>query len=728
MWRMTPRGKALLLFVVLASLVALEAWRLANPAPAPDDVSSEAFSATRAIAALKATSLDAPHPVGTPAHDQVRDRLATALRAMDYVVEIQHAFACNAWGWCAAIDNIIARRPDAPPGRKAIVVAAHYDSVAAGPGASDDGTGVATVLELARATRKATFANPPIFLLDDGEEIGLLGAEAFVADARAKDAAFFINLEARGTTGTPYLFETSREQRWLIPIVARALPHPVTTSLFATVYDLLPNDTDLTVYKRVQRAGINFAYLGGGTQYHTPLDDFAHIDAGSVQRRGDQALAMLHAFGQASFAQATGAEPAVWFDVFAAFVVWWPARVSFVLVAIAAIAVGRGIGAGRRRGAITGRGVGIGVASFVATLGLAIALGVALVEVLSLGDAGALFSPHPLPRIAAAWLAGLAAALAASALARRWTSVDSVLAGHAVGWNLLALATSLTLPGASYIFVVPAVFTSIAVVLRGAISDTVAGVIGLVAAAVVLLSFALVGYDALGELGVFVAALLVALLASTFAPVLDETAPRLALACGALAIVATIAALLSPDASPSHPRHLALAYVSDGTRARWQAEGATDALLGALPLAASESGPTAPAPLLALAPISAAVTTTPATSGTYVVAFDLASNRGAPLLSLAWRTDATLVSVRINDQTMPPPRARRRDMPRVVIQGAPARVELTLRGAATGEALITETSFGLPPIGAPLSAVRAAGGAVPVHGGDTTAVERRVRW
>jgi hypothetical protein len=60
-----------------------------------------------------------------------------------------------------------------------------------------------------------------VFLIDDGEEQGLLGAEGFVADpARARDAAFIVNLEARGTSGTPYLFETSREQRWLVPIVA----------------------------------------------------------------------------------------------------------------------------------------------------------------------------------------------------------------------------------------------------------------------------------------------------------------------------------------------------------------------------------------------------------------------------------------------------------------------------------------------------------------------------
>ncbi len=300
---MTPRGHALVAFVALAALAALETCRLGNPDPAPAGAPAEQFSASRAIATLRGvlgeTSLDEPHPLGTPAHDTVRDRIAAALRALDYTVDVQRTFACNPLA-CGEVANLIARRPDQPAGGKAVVVAAHYDSVEAGPGASDDGTGVASALEIARAIRHEPLAHPVMFLIDDGEEDGLLGAIGFVADAaRSRDAAFFINLEARGTSGTPYLFETSREQRWLVPILARALPHPVTTSLFATVYDQLPNNTDLTVFKRAERAGINFAYIGGGAQYHTPLDSFADVDPGSVQRRGDQALAMVRAFAAA---------------------------------------------------------------------------------------------------------------------------------------------------------------------------------------------------------------------------------------------------------------------------------------------------------------------------------------------------------------------------------------------------------------------------------------------
>ena len=198
---MTPRGKPFVVFAVLAALAWFESCRLGNPDPAPDSAPADQFSAARAIATLHAVSVDAPHPIGMPAHDAVRDKLAAALRALDYAVEVQHAFACNAGATCSEVDNLIARRPGQAAGPRAVVVAAHYDSVPAGPGASDDGTGVASALEIARAIRHDTLANPVVFLIDDGEEAGLLGAEGFVADAaRSKDAAFIVNLEARGTT------------------------------------------------------------------------------------------------------------------------------------------------------------------------------------------------------------------------------------------------------------------------------------------------------------------------------------------------------------------------------------------------------------------------------------------------------------------------------------------------------------------------------------------------
>ena len=67
--------------------------------------------------------------------------------------------------------------------------------VAAGPGVSDDGAGVAAVLEIARALKSLPRTRHSIvILIDDGEEAGLLGARAFVdSHPWAKDIAAAIN-------------------------------------------------------------------------------------------------------------------------------------------------------------------------------------------------------------------------------------------------------------------------------------------------------------------------------------------------------------------------------------------------------------------------------------------------------------------------------------------------------------------------------------------------------
>lgn len=743
---MSPSRKALLALGVLAALTALQIWRLGPPAVAPADAPPAAFSATRAIAALHQVLLDEPHPIATPASAVVRERVIAAMKALGYDVEVQRSFACNDAGTCGDVANVIATAPEQPRGRPAVAVVAHYDSVPAGPGASDDGTGVATLIEVARALRHERLANPIVFVIDDGEEVGLLGAYGFVADpARARDIAMVINIEARGTSGTPFLFETSRDNRWLIPIVARELPRPVTTSLFATVYEQLPNDTDLTVFKGAGLAGINFAYIGDGTQYHTPLDDFAHVDAGSVQQRGDQVLAMARAFGGAELAIAPG--DAVWFDVLASFVVWWPAAWNLWIAALACALAAAAIALAVRRREATIAGVLIGVASFVGTIALALGLGAALGWLLGLRAPGALFVPHAGPKVAAAWLAGLAAALALAALARRRASFDALVLGQAIAWNALAILLAVQLPGAAYVAIVPGVVLSGLALVRllARTGEELPSLGALVVAAVLYLPFALVLHDSLGGDSLGVVATLLALVGTTFAPMLAASVRRAVPALLAATAVLVAIAMWVPTSSPSHPRHLSLAYVIDGDAgtARWQA-AALPPMLAAVARFEPERRAVspwfrqprlthvAPAPVVALEPPRAGVTTA-AGDGARTATLEVSSARGAPRLTITWRSDAPLESVRINGQAPPPipPPYRGFLAPgwhRLVVHAPSARVEITTRGAAPVEAIVSDTSYALPAIGAPLRFARDVSGAVPVHDGDVTIVQRRVTW
>ncbi len=153
----------------------LAAYR--TPAPLGVDAAPTVFSAARAREILKELVGDGvPHPMGSIAAAKVRDLIVKRLTALGYATELQTGLSCNEFGACGTPTNIVATRGELS-GNDAVMLAAHYDSVPAGPGASDDGVGVANLLEIARVLRVMPAPKHPIVLLvTDGEEGGLLGA------------------------------------------------------------------------------------------------------------------------------------------------------------------------------------------------------------------------------------------------------------------------------------------------------------------------------------------------------------------------------------------------------------------------------------------------------------------------------------------------------------------------------------------------------------------------
>ncbi|MBM2827059.1 MAG: aminopeptidase [Dehalococcoidia bacterium] len=73
--------------------------------------------------------------------------------------------------------NVVARGSD----RCSVVVGGHYDSVPAGPGANDNASGTATVMEVARVSAPLAKSAALCFLAFGGEELGLWGSRHFVS-------------------------------------------------------------------------------------------------------------------------------------------------------------------------------------------------------------------------------------------------------------------------------------------------------------------------------------------------------------------------------------------------------------------------------------------------------------------------------------------------------------------------------------------------------------------
>ena len=287
------------LLLVLLSYLAIRAASTPPP-PVPASAAATEFSAVRALQVLQ-TFAQRPHPVGSSEHELVRRTLVQQMDALGLhpVTETRTAIVAEGETVVAAkVSNLVGRMPGVENSR-AVVLAAHYDSVDRAPGAGDDGGGVATILETMRALRAGPrLKNDVIVLLTDGEEDGLLGAQAAVVhDPWLRQAGVLFNFEGRGDRGPSSLFETSDGNRSILREFRRHVSSPAGSSLAYSLYKLLPNDTDFTVFRRVGLAGLNFAWDARLEAYHSRLDTVDGLNASSVQQDGANALGLTRAFG-----------------------------------------------------------------------------------------------------------------------------------------------------------------------------------------------------------------------------------------------------------------------------------------------------------------------------------------------------------------------------------------------------------------------------------------------
>ncbi|MGE0707460.1 MAG: M20/M25/M40 family metallo-hydrolase [Planctomycetota bacterium] len=472
-----PGGAVLAAALVVAALAAaLAAVRYAPPAPAAQDAPAESFSATRARDYLEGLlgPDQAPRPVGSEANARARRWLLAALREQGYAPSLQEAFSFDPKsGVCAEVRNVLAELPGAEPDLPALLLVAHYDSVGAGPGAGDDGAGVASLLEMARAlkARAEPLRRSVLFLFSDGEEAGLLGARAFAGIPGDDGATWLvpqhpwmrrvgqvINLEARGASGPALMFQVGRGSDRQVQAFAANAPRPVLGSGFATIYDRMPNDTDFTPFKQRGLPGLNLAFVGGVAHYHAATDDLAHLSLASVQHMGGNALPTVIALASEPEASSAGGELDD-FDVLAAWVPRWPrsltptlAGVALALVLLNAALLARG----RRAWALRGLAWGAGGA------------GLALVGSLLLTHLGARwFYPEAAwpaePEALLTLLGGLAlVAVCVTAHVAERAGFWGAWSGVWLLWALAGVALAFALPGFAYLFFVPALVAGLA--------------------------------------------------------------------------------------------------------------------------------------------------------------------------------------------------------------------------------------------------------------------------
>jgi Peptidase family M28 len=509
----------------------------------------------------------------------VRDRLVAALTAAGYSPTIDASFHCMPDLGCAQVENIIAVHRGTDP-THAVLATAHYDSVPAGPGVSDDGVGTAIMLELARQRAKLPPSrNDVIFLFSDGEELGLVGAQAFAArDVAMQRIRAVVNLEARGAGGPSVMFETGTGNAGLMKLFAQSVAYPVANSLAFEIYKRLPNGTDFTVYRNRGIIGFNFAYVGDASRYHTPQDDLAHLDRDTLQHHGDHAFATVAALANANLAELKTDHDASYFDLFGRYLVQWPTPWNLPLALGGLLAIVALMLAKRRD-----LGAGPALWSILVALGtvvLMIGLGFALNFPLGRWP-GALHLDHPMPWPGrfALLLGALLVSLLLAIFAHRRNAAAAVAYVCWLVIALLAVVVSALVPGAAYALLWPSLGFALAAWLlawhpRGLLIASGLGVI-------------LAGFFWTGHMVMFESALgftqshlkmaaliplswaLIPLLASGIAATGGPVA-RVVAGCTLALIVAGSAAMLTPTTSPACRSGHNVVYYDDGNAApRW---------------------------------------------------------------------------------------------------------------------------------------------------------------
>ena len=737
----------LALLLVAAGFWFLQTYGRAAPEVVAADASPQVFSAARAEQVLaRILGPEKPHPVSTDENAHVHARIIGELGALGLRPTVLSDFACHSPNGagvliCASVKDVIA---EVRPGEgKAIVLLAHYDSVPAGPGAADDESGVATVIETARAliARGASGGHPVLAVLTDGEEADLLGAVAFLRDPKWKArVGAVINVEARGNRGPSFLFQTSAGDGPLVDLYARGVPGYATSSLYHEIYRFLPNDTDLTLFIADGFPSYNFAYVGGLADYHTARDRRANLDPASLQQQGDNMLGVASGLEKTDFAKLRGSDD-IYLDILGRWLPRAPAGFAVPLSLLAFLGLLAAVFLAREES--HKRLAWLRAFSVTPCLILlALASGFLLHAIASLLS-GTLDPAYAYP---AAFRIALAFALGGSALVvSRFAPAGATLAAVWLWLAGLGVAVAIFLPGLSPYFLLPSLVAALALLLAARVPGSWAGPYG-VAAGMAGVVVGLLVWSSIGTLGEMIMGFKLhplftvpfALGLSTLVPLLSRYALPLVLwraASAALFLLALVAAVvqgLEPSFSIAAPQRLSITYVQDRNHAEWAADASAplprplreaasfsakpqrNSAIGPLSYMAPAGRPHFPPPTATvIAPrsvgplrrITLALHGSPQTAQMYVTVPKAAQLRSVDIRG--WHFDA-------------PPAWAKEDTIAIACMSrdcADASLTLTLASRDTANIGIYEHRFGLPDFAHPLAAARPPT-AVPSQNGD----------
>ena len=730
--------RGLIVFALLMVGFALKGALIDPPSP-PAQAAPNEFNTQRAVARLqRILGEERPHPVDTAANDAVRGRLMEELRAIGLDPQVHEAMDCSGFPKlrvvsCSHVRNVVATVPGRGPG-KHLLMNAHYDSTPTGPGASDDGLGVAAMLEIAQLLKQSQPARPVTLLFNEGEEYGLNGAAAFVrTDPLAKQVNSLVNIDTRGVTGPALMHETSAPNGAAIAAYGRASLRPYANSISTDFAKLIPNTTDVVKFAPAGWTLLNWGIIGNETRYHSPGDTVPALDRASVYHVGSEVYAATRALSD----MPDPARPGMGRMVFTSI-----AGHAFIRIPLLIAVIDLGLllligGFLARRARALGKPLLTSAAMVFGGIAAAALLSVAA----GLIRAGDYFRAYPLVSYLAVYATLLAAMLT---IWSRWEHGLDRERMRAAAWLfilILGAALSLALPGATIFFLIAPTIALIGVALPSR-SPTTATALAIAAILIQFLMFA--------ELLALVEMLLidgplwaVAPLAALAAlpAIVEVDADRVRTLRLPLLMAAAslwIAALIVPRSSAERPQAFTIDYFRDADHktASWgiaSKQAPLPALFGGawrkgeLPY----NGRTrwiAKAPLLDTPAPSAFVISNEPTGRGRRVQLQL-SPGAADAISIRFPEKAKLLAIGLPGGPVPIPAEGEPDKAALRCAGRSCNglvIEAVLGNRAPIVAELFATRYALPPQGAALQAARPAN-AIPQYSPDATITLTRIK-
>ncbi|TMS08328.1 Endoplasmic reticulum metallopeptidase 1 [Larimichthys crocea] len=375
--------------LVLWGLVHLSLQQLVIGKPSGE------FNAVRARRHLEQITSVGPRPVGSHENEvltvgyllqQIENiRVETAAGPHQLTVDVQRptgTFSIDfLGGFTSFYDRVtnIAVRLEPKGGTQHLMLAnCHFDTVANSPGASDDAVSCAVMLEVLHslANQSTPLHHGVVFLFNGAEENILQASHGFITQHPwAKQVRAFINLEAAGVGGKEVVFQTGPENPWLVQAYVHAAKHPFASVVGQEVFQsgIIPSDTDFRIYRDFGNIpGIDLAFIENGFIYHTKYDTADRILTDSIQRAGDNILAVLR-YLLTSEKLADSSEyrhgNMVFFDLLGVVVVAYPARVGTILNYMVATATFLYLA---KKGSLPGNGGGRYVRDLACCTGVAV--------------------------------------------------------------------------------------------------------------------------------------------------------------------------------------------------------------------------------------------------------------------------------------------------------------------------------------------------------------------